>query len=196
LQLIINDFGQYLGTKDQNFALYEDKKVIREFPFFKVSQIVLGSGNCVSTNALFWASVYGVEVVIVGKTGRPLSMMLPLSTDKWVKTRLKQYEAYQNHKGSIIAKAILKTRIASQIGLLDKYGLNSEKLNVNIDRIEVENKTVDEVRTRLTLIEAKCSKQFFKQYFTLFTRCHKPKKREKYKAQSPLNNLLNLGMKY
>lgn len=70
-----------------------------------------------STSALFWASVYGVDVVVVGKTGRPLSMMLPLSVDKRVKTRLKQYEAYQNHKGSIIAKAILKARISSQISL-------------------------------------------------------------------------------
>ena len=153
----------------------------------------MGSGNCVSTNALFWASVYGVEVVIVGKTGRPLSMMLPLSVDKRVKTRLKQYEAYQSHKGSVIAKAILKARISSQICLLEKYDLNSEKLNVNVDRIRVKNKTIDEVRTRLTLIEANCTKHFFKQYFTLFPRYLKPKKREKYKAQSHLNNLLNLG---
>jgi len=119
--------------------------------------------------------------------------MLPLSADKRVKTRLKQYEAYQNHKGSVIAKAILKARVSSQISLLEKYGLNSEKLNVNLNRIEVENKTIDEIRTRLTLTEAKCSKQFFKQYFTLFPKCLKPRKREKRKAESPLNNLLNLG---
>ena len=33
----------------------------------------------------------------------------------------------------------------------------------------------------------------FKQYFTLFPDYLKPKRRERYKAQSPLNNLLNLG---
>ena len=43
------------------------------------------------------------------------------------------------------------------------------------------------------MTEAKCSKHFFRQYFTLFPKCLKPKKREKHKAQSPLNNLLNLG---
>jgi len=193
MELILNDFGHYLGVKGQDFIIYENKEKVREIPFYKVSQIVLGSGNCVSTNALFWASVYGIDVVVVGKTGRPLSMMLPLFTDKRVKTRLKQYEAYQNHKGSIIAKAILKARVSSQISILEKYGLNSEKLNVNLERIRVENKTIDEVITRLTLAEAKCTKQYFKQYFTLFPKCLKPKRREKYKAQSPLNNLLNLG---
>lgn len=193
MDIIINGFGEYLGVKGQSFVIYESEKAVNEVPFYKASQIVLGSGNCVSTNALFWASVYGVDVVVVGKTGRPLSMMLPLSTDKRVKTRLKQYEAYQNHKGSIIAKAILKARITSQISLLEKYDLNSEKLNVNLDRIKVGDKTIDQIRSRLTGIEGKCTEQYFKQYWKLFPKCLKPKKREKYKAQSPLNNLLNLG---
>jgi len=118
---------------------------------------------------------------------------MPLSTDKRVKTRLKQYEAYQNHKGVNIAKEILKARISSQISLLEKYCLDSSRLNVNFEKIDAENKTIDQIRSRLTGIEGKCTEQYFKQYWKLFPKCLKPKKREKYKAQSPLNNLLNLG---
>ena len=127
------------------------------------------------------------------KTGRPLSLMIPLSTDKRVKTRIKQYEAYKNSNGSIIAEAILKARINSQIILLEKYGLPTQKLIENLNKVETNNRPIEEIRTRLLVLEGNCSKHFFKQYFLLFPKCLKPKKREKYKAQSPLNNLLNLG---
>lgn len=193
MAIVINDFGQYLGTRNQNFVIYENKKARKEIPFYKASQIILGSGNCVSTSALFWASMFGIDVMIVSKTGRPLSLMMPLSTDKRVKTRMKQYEAYKNSKGSIIAKAILKARIDSQISLLEKYGLDSSHLEVNLEKINVENKTIEQIRSRLTGIEGKCAEQYFKQYWNLFPEYLKPKKREKYKAQTPLNNLLNLG---
>jgi CRISPR-associated protein Cas1 len=119
--------------------------------------------------------------------------MLPLSVDKRVKTRLKQYEAYKNHKGVVIAREIVKARVKSQRDLLDKYGLDSSKLRLNLDKIDVDNKTIDQVRRRLTGLEGKCTEQYFKQYWTLFPEFLKPKKREKYKALSPLNNLLNLG---
>ena len=193
MSIQLNNYGQYLGVKDQNFVVYENKKLTKEIPFFKANQIILGSGNSVSTSALLWASIYGIEVVVSSKTGRPLSLMMPLSTDKRVKTRIQQYEAYKTPKGSIIAKAILQSKINSQISLLEKYGLDSKKLNVNFDRIKVEDKTIDEIRTKLHVIEAKCSRQYFKQYFLLFPRYLKPKKREKYRAKTPLNNLLNLG---
>lgn len=193
MQIELNGFGEYLGTKGKNFVLYEQKKAVKEIPFYKLNQIILGSGNSVSTSAFFWASIYGIEVMVVSKTGRPLSLMMPISTDKRVKTRIKQYEAYKNSKGSIIAKAILEARIDSQISLLEKYALDSEELNINLDRINVGDKPIDEIRTRLLLLEAKCSKHYFKQYFLLFPKYLNPKKREKYRAQSSLNNLLNLG---
>ena len=194
MDLVINDYGLYLGTKGQNFVLYENKKLIKEIPFHKLNQLILGSGNCISTTALSWASMYGVNVVIVGKTGKPLSMMMPLSIDKRVKTRLKQYEAYKNHKGVVIAKEILRTRIQSQHSLTDKYNLDASRIKVQtIDRIDVHNKTIDQLRSRFTGIEGKNSEQYFKQYWKLFPKYLKPKKREKYKAVTHLNNLLNLG---
>ncbi len=193
MSIQLNDYGQYLGVKDQKFVVYHKQKSIKEIPFFKTTQIILGSGNNVSTSALFWASIYGIDVVMASKTGRPLSLMIPLSTDKRVKTRIQQYEAYKNSKGSIIAEAILKARINSQIILLEKYGLPTQKLIKNLNKVETNNRPIDEIRTRLLVLEGNCSKHFFKQYFLLFPKCLKPKKREKYKAQSPLNNLLNLG---
>jgi CRISPR-associated protein Cas1 len=88
---------------------------------------------------------------------------------------------------------MLHARINSQIDLLEKYCLDSSRLNVNFEKIDVENKTIDKTRSRLTGIEGKCTEQYFKEYWKLFPKCLKPNKREKYKAQSPLNNLLNLG---
>jgi len=41
--------------------------------------------------------------------------------------------------------------------------------------------------------EAKCTKEYMKQYLLQFPKFLQPKRRFKYKAQDPLNNLLNLG---
>ena len=65
--------------------------------------------------------------------------------------------------------------------------------NFTFHKIDIENKTINQVRSRLMGLEGKSSEQYFKQYWKLYPKIFQPKKREKYKAQSPLNNLLNLG---
>ena len=122
--------------------------------------------------------MYGIEVMVVSKTGRPLSLMMPLSTDKRVKTRIKQYEAYKTQKGSKIAKTILKSRINSQIALLEKYGLPTPGLIENLNKVETNNRPIDEIRTRL-LVLRKLLKALFQTIFSSFPKISKAKKARK-----------------
>jgi CRISPR-associated protein Cas1 len=124
MQIILDEFGQYLGSDKENFVVYKDKKPVKKIPFHKLKQVILTPGNTISTNALFWCSIYNVNLMTVSNTGRPLSMMLPLTTNANVKTRVKQYEAYYNSKGIEIAKAILSAKIQNQIALLERRGFD------------------------------------------------------------------------
>jgi len=193
MQIILNDFGQYLGSDKENFIVYKDKKPIRKIPFYKVKQVILTPGNTVSTSALFWCSVYNINLMMVSNTGRPLSMMLPLTSSAHVKTRIKQYEAYYNSKGVEIAKAILNTKIKNQIALLERYGFDGGKLSVVEKLSKINGEKIDDVRPKLMGIESRASKVYFRHIKTLFPKFLQAPKRMKYNAEDPLNNLLNLG---
>jgi CRISPR-associated protein Cas1 len=194
LQITLNEFGQYLGSDKENFIVYKDKKPLKRIPFCKVKQVILTPGNTVSTSALFWCSVYDVNIMMASNTGRPLSMMLPLTSSAHVKTRIKQYEAYYNPKGIEIAKTILSAKINNQIALLEKHGFDGHKLDYLIVKLsKIKGETIDDVRTRLMGIESKVSKPYFKHIKTLFPKFLQTPKRMKHNAEDPLNNLLNLG---
>ena len=104
MEITLNQYGQYLAVRGQDFAICENGEIVERVPFFKVKRAVISSGNCVSSSALFWLATYGVETLITSKTGKVVSVLVPYNTDNRVQTRLKQYEAYNNHKGVEIAK--------------------------------------------------------------------------------------------
>jgi len=193
MQIILNEFGQYLGSDKENFIVYRNKKPIKKIPFYKVKQVILTPGNTVSTSALFWCSIYNVNLMMTSNTGRPLSMILPLTTNANVKTRIKQYEAYYNSKGVKIAKAIINAKIDNQIALLKRHGFNGRRLDFEKRITRVKGEKVDNIRTRLMGIESRCSKVYFRHLKTLFPDFLQTPKRVKHNAEDPLNNLLNLG---
>jgi len=59
--MIVNKFGQYLGTEKFNFVVKIKDDKIKSKPFYSVKEITLPSGNYVSTKALAWASIYGIK---------------------------------------------------------------------------------------------------------------------------------------
>lgn len=194
LQIILNEFGQYLGSDRESFIVYKDQKPIKKIPFYKVKQVILTPGNTVSTSALFWCSVYNVNLMMTSNTGRPLSMMLPLTSSAHVKTRIKQYEAYYNSKGVEIAKVVLTAKIRNQIALLQKHGFDGHKLSYLIEKLQkIDGEKIDDIRPKLMGIESRCSKVYFAHLKTLFPDFLQSSKRIKYNAEDPLNNLLNLG---
>jgi len=193
MQIILGEFGQYLGSDKENFIVYRNKKPIKRVPFYKVKQVILTPGNTISTSALFWCSIYNVNLMMVSNTGRPLSMMLPLTTNTNVKTRIKQYEAYYNSKGVEIAKAILNAKINNQIALLERLGFNGRKLNLVEKISKIDGEKIDEIRPRLMWIESRYSKVYFRHLKTLFPDFMQTPRRMKHNAEDPLNNLLNLG---
>ena len=77
---------------------------------------------------------------------------------------------------------------------MNKHDLNPSKLEKWLPELSnLSGNRVEDVRNRLMAFEAKCTKEYMKQYLLQFPKFLQPKKRVKYKAQDPLNNLLNLG---
>jgi len=160
----------------------------------EIKEVVLRSGNSVSTGALASLGFWDIDVMVLTGRGRPVALLKSLDDDASVKTRLCQYEAYNGEKGIEIAKQIVLAKIQGQNLLLEKYDLKPhdvEAFKEKIDGIDSEDR--EKFRQRLNGFEGKYSEGYLKQLFSLIPEDIRPERRKKFKAYDGVNNLFNLG---
>jgi len=189
-KIVLDGRGSYLGMEKGCFTVRDKDRHVQRFPLFEneIGEVVLKSGNLVSTGALASLGFWDIDVLIVTQKGKPVAMLKGLDDDSHVKTRVCQYEALKNGKGMIIAKKIVSSRIESQNLVLRKHSLRQHDL-LGI------RKAIDETdsKTKLMGIEGHCSKQYFKQIFQLFPKFMRVENRKTFKAYDGLNNTFNLA---
>ena len=191
--LMLNPYGKYLGYQGMNFIMRNKKgEQLEEIPFFKVGQIIMQSGNAVSTGALSSAGFWGIDVLFLTSSGRPVSTMVSLDDYSHVKTRIMQYKAYENEKGVEIAKQLVLGKIKAMNLMLEKYDFEPLK----IPYLELNAEKIDKIRNKLTKIEGTYTKHYFEKILKLFPRKIRPEKRIGYKAYDGINNLLNFGYEF
>lgn len=198
MKIILEDFGQFLGTNKETFKIKKNKKTVKEIPFWDTNEIVIATKNAVSVDALAWASLYNVDVVITLHNGKPLAVLHSIKDMTNVKTRLNQFRAYESTKGLKIAKRILIQKIENENNLLKHYGLKSYEKNLKLPNIEdIRNvhaeKVTQKIRLRLNALEEQFSRHFYAQIFPILPKWIRVKKRIKRNAVEPFNNLLNLS---
>ena len=120
-------------------------------------------------------------------------MLKSLDADSHVQTRLCQYEAINNDKGTYIAKQFVLGKFHGYNKVLQKHHLKplSDKYVQLIMNIESEDKST--FRRKLMAIESKFTKKYFDQIFKLFPKSIRPEGRKTFKAYDGLNNLFNLA---
>lgn len=194
-KLILDGQGSYLGMEKGCFTNRDRKGNVKRYPLFEqeIGEVILRSGNTVSTGALASLGFWDIDVLILTQRGKPVAMLRSLDDDSHVKTRLCQYEAYQNGKGVQIAKQFVQSKIEGQNIILEKYGLETLS-SASIYEIEkLESESLDNIRMKLSAIEAKYSKAYFNQIFTLLPEKLRPSGRETYLAYDGMNNTFNLA---
>jgi len=74
---------------------------VERYPLLEneIKEVVLRSGNSVSTGALASLGFWDIDVMVMTNRGRPVALLKSLDDDAHVKTRLCQYEAYNGEKG-------------------------------------------------------------------------------------------------
>jgi CRISPR-associated protein Cas1 len=165
-----------------------------KYPLFEkeIGEVILKSGNMVSTGALASLRFWDVDVLIMTQRGRPVAILKGLDDDSHVKTRVCQYEASKDGRAFEIAKQFVKAKIEGQNNLLKKHGLKTDtsvKLRINA----LESANLASFRRRLMQIEAKFSEFYFKQILQLIPERIRPERRRGFKAYDGVNNLFNLA---
>jgi len=194
--IVMDGYGSYLGMEKGCFILKDRKGNIERYPLLEneIKEVVLRSGNSVSTGALASLGFWDIDVMVMTGRGRPVALLKSLDDDASVKTRLCQYEAYNGKKGIEIAKQIVYAKIIGQNLLLEKYGLKLHDVEVFKEKIEgIDSEDREKFRQRLNGFEGKYSEGYLRQLFGLIPEEIRPERRKKFKAYDGVNNLFNLG---
>jgi len=195
LRLVLDDYGSFLGMEKGCFVVKDRKGNSEKYPLFEkeIGEVILRSGNAVSTGALASLGFWDVDVMIMTQRGKPVAMLKSLDDDSHVKTRLCQYEAYNSQKGIQIAKQIVISKLEGQDLVLRKYGLRNHGFSFK-EKIEyIKGESLDKIRSRLHGIEGRYSKRYFDQIFGLLPEPIRPESRRNFKAYDGTNNIFNLA---
>lgn len=190
-KLILDDYGSYLGMEKGCFLVRDKLGNEEKYPLFEkeIDEVILKSGNLVSTGALASLGFWDVDVMIMTQRGRPVAILKGLDDDSHVETRLAQYEAVKSTKGIEIAKQFVISKMQGRNSLLKKYGLKS--FEVPVERLSFEN--LKQARRKLISIEGKFDELYFPQILGLIPEKIRPATRKGFKAYDGINNLFNLG---
>jgi len=194
-KIVLDGYGSFLGMERGQFVLRDRDGKVEKYPLFEreIGEVILKSGNLVSTGALACLGFWDIDVTILTRKGKPVALLRSLDDDSHVVTRLCQYEAYGNGKGVKIAKQLVLSKLEGQNLVLKKYGL---KLHVDRAKVMVESVCLDcleVVRKKLISFEGKFSELYFNQILTLIPDRLRPSSRRKFKAYDGINNVFNLA---
>jgi len=195
-RIIVDGHGSYLGMQKGCFVLRDREGNVRRYPMFEneIGEIVVSSGNFISTSVLASCGFWDIPVIVKTRNGNPVAVLRSLDDDSHVKTRLAQYEALHNGKGVTIAKTIVLSKIESQNMVLKEHGLKQlDVLTLKSKIHSIESNNIKDVRKRLLPIEGKASEHYFHEIFKLFPKAIRTEQRKGWKGYDGLNNTFNLA---
>ena len=196
MKLVLDGNGLYLGMEKGCFTVKTKNGEVERYPLFEkeISEVVLKSGNCVSTGALASLGFWDIDVMIMTQRGRPVAMLKSLDDDSHVKTRLCQYEAYNSGKGITSAKQFVISKLEGQNLVLKKYGLRNHGFSYKENIENLEGESLDKIRAKLHGIEGRYSQRYFDQIFGLLPEPIRPESRKNFKAYDGTNNITSINL--
>lgn len=209
-QLILSGFGIYLGKKSERLQVKVRGKVAYEFPFFRISEVVVASrGVSLSSDLLKEFCEHGIRLTFIEPSGRPYAMLSSPILTATVATRREQLMAYYDERGLEISKLTVRGKIRNQRHLLlycGKYlkGAAPERYAV-IARLAprlrdlelkvraVKGKHIEECSQTLRSLEGKAGQLYWEGIRTIVGNKAEFAGRVHQGANDPVNSLLNFG---
>ncbi len=144
-QLILSGFGMYLGKKSERLQIKLSGKAVYEFPFFRISEVVVASrGVSLSSDLLKEFCERGIRLSFVEASGRPYAMLSSPVLTATVESRREQLLAYNDERGLEFARLIVRGKIRNQRHLLSYFGKYLKQADA--DRFAVLSAAVPKLR--------------------------------------------------
>lgn len=197
MQLIIDEFGAFVGKKENLFIVSKDKgKQKEEFSADNMKQIIFSRGSAISSDAIKLAMDKGVDVVFLGDYGMPCARIYPCKLGGTTLTRRMQAELYFSDNAVNFVKKIVEAKVKNQAYFLKSlektremsFGNTADEMLRSIEKLKLINGKIDEARNELLGIEGYTASR----YFACLSKIVPFEKRE-HEAKDPFNAVLNYG---
>ena len=202
MSLTVSEFGDYLGVQGLDFISKNGKGELRNrVPIYQAKELLLTPKGCISTRALLFAAVYGINTLVLSHSGKPLSVLVPLSQLANGELKLKQFDFCRSPRGIEAAKKIVENKLLSQKTFLGSLYESKERLEYHAEALEKSMrllKAVDPLdnksaRKQLLGVESSYGEFYFQSLRPFFNRKLATGARIGRAAYDPVNNMLNLG---
>jgi CRISPR-associated protein Cas1 len=122
-QLILSGFGIFLSKKSERLLVKLSGKTVYEFPFFRISEVVVASrGVSLSSDLIKDFCERGIRVSFVEPSGRPYAMLSSPVLTATVESRREQLLAYNDSRGLEFARVVVRGKIRNQRHVLLYFG--------------------------------------------------------------------------
>ena len=201
VRLVLLEPGLFLGRSGDWFVVRRGGVVLDRVNVGGVEEIVLaGRGVVVSSNALRLAVERGVDVVVLGRNGLPVGVLVHPVLTGFVRVRREQLRAYDDWRGVVLAKGFVAGRIHGMIYVVRRLmaGFDESVAGEVLERVRsvlgevegVSGERVDDVRDKLLSLEARAADYYWGGWRRLIEgfpgRAHRG-------ATDPYNMALNYG---
>lgn len=197
MQLIINEYGAFVGKKANRFEVKRDDTV-DEFPADDVEQIVIAKASSISSGAVKLAMEKNIDIVFLGKFGMPAGRIYPCKLGGTTLTRRIQLEASADERGFGVSSKLVQAKIRNQAYFLKSLGKTRGGIPVfsnTADEMLSSSSSIDAIdgnlkdkRDTIFGIEGSAAAKYFECLQTIL-----PFNGREHKAEDPVNALLNYG---
>lgn len=210
MELYINTYGTYVHVKDQMFEIRvpgEDvgSYVKKHFAAQKVKSILLPKSAAISTDAVFLALAFNIDIVFVDFDGMPLGRVWHSKLGSTTRIRKCQLEASMSHAGVRWVKYWIQQKLENQVHFLKDLKKHRQKkqdfINVKIEAIEslvasialLEGHKVSEIADSMRGYEGAAGRHYFETLSKLLSKEYQFSGRSFRPAADPFNAFLNYG---
>lgn len=122
-QIVLSGFGIFLSKKSERLIVKKSNKVIYEFPFFRLNEVIVASrGISLSSDLIEEICERGIRVNFLTNKGKPYAMLTSPMLSATVLSRREQILALNDKRGLEFSKAVVEGKIRNQEKLLRYFG--------------------------------------------------------------------------
>jgi CRISPR-associated protein Cas1 len=216
-QIVISGFGVTLGKKSERLQIKIAGKVAKdahgaayEFPFFRISEIVVASrGVSISSDLIREFTERGIRLTFLEASGRPYAMLSSPTLSATVENRRQQLAAYDDSRGIQFARMVVRGKIRNQRNLLLYCGKHLKQSDTRRYEVlanaaqrlrgyevaarKIEGDCVAQKRGELMGLEGAAGRVYWDAFASVVETKAEFAGREHRGAEDPLNALLNYG---
>jgi|TARA_B100001964_G_C14235658_1_gene602329 CRISPR-associated protein Cas1 len=195
--LYLTEQGSKLGKTSRRLVVEKDKKLLLEIPEFKVERVLIFGNVQITTQAIVFLLVNGIETSFLSMQGRLKGRLSPIES-KNVLLRIKQYEKYHDANFRLgIARLIIGAKVSNSRTILLRYARNHPEIDLEESKKRLDDctKNLESKETIKSLmgVEGIAASIYFRAYGKLFRRELKFEKRQRRPVRDPVNALLSFG---